>query len=96
MEISIPSVQSLAERVASLEKQNRRIKKSGVAAIVLISAAVVMGQAPSNHVLEAGAFHLKDSAGRVRARLSMEDTDRPMLTLVDEKGFPVASLGERT
>jgi phosphohistidine phosphatase SixA len=39
-----PSIHALAERVAKLETQNRRLKQAGIAALVLASAAVLMGQ----------------------------------------------------
>src|SRR5438445_12685150 len=88
-----PSLRALAERVAKLEAQNRRLKQAEISALILASAAVLMGQTQTSRVLEANAFHLKDADGRVRARLSMDAADRPTLSLLDTKGLPVASLG---
>lgn len=88
-----PSLHALAERVAKLEAQNRRLKQAGIAALILTSAAVLMGQTQTSQVLEANAFHLKDADGRVRARLSTDAADRPTLSFLDAKGVPVASLG---
>jgi hypothetical protein len=88
-----PSLHALAERVAKLEAQNRRLKQAGIAALVLASAAVLMGQKQTSRVLEANEFHLKDADGYVRARLSTDAANRPILSLLDAKGVPVASLG---
>ncbi len=88
-----PSLRALAERVAKLEAQNRRLKQAGISALILTSAAVLMGQTQTSRVLEANAFLLKDADGRVRARLSTDAADRPTLSLLDTKGLPVASLG---
>src|SRR5437870_2639374 len=87
-----PTLHALAERVAKLEAQNRRFKQSGIAALALASTLAFMGQAQTNQVLEANAFHLKDANGTVRARLSMEGSNRPTLSFLDAKGVPVASL----
>lgn len=92
MEVPAPDLQSLARRVTRLETQNRRLRQAGIAALVLASAAVVMGQAQASRVLEANAFHLKDASGRVRARMSMDAAGRPTLSILDQKGFPVAIL----
>jgi hypothetical protein len=88
-----PSLHALAERVAKLEAQNRRLKQAGIAALVLASAAVLMGQAHTSRVLEANEFQLKDADGTVRARLSTDAANRPILSMLDAKGVPVASLG---
>jgi hypothetical protein len=86
-----PSLQALTQRVAKLETQNRRLKKTGVAAMVLVSVVLFMGQVQTNRVLDANAFHLKDASGKVRARLSMEFS-RPTLDFLDAGGLPVATL----
>jgi len=93
MQPPAPSLHALAERVAKLEAQNRRLKQTGFAALILTSAVVLMGQMQTSRVIEANAFHLKDADGKVRARLSMDAADRPTLSLLDAKGVPVASLG---
>ena len=40
------NLEALANRVAKLEKQNRRLKKVGIAMSVVASAFVAMGQTP--------------------------------------------------
>jgi hypothetical protein len=92
MQTPEPSIRILAERVSKLEAQNRRLKQAGIGALVLASTLVFMGQAQTNRVLEANAFHLKDATGKVRARLSMEGPDRPTLSFLDADGLPLVSL----
>src|ERR1700682_1565882 len=88
-----PSLHALAERVAKLEAQNHRLRQAGIAALVLASAAVLMGQAQTRRVLEANEFRLKAPDGSVRARLSTDAADWPTLSLLDEQGGPGATLG---
>jgi len=87
-----PTVQALAERVARLEVQNRRLRKAGIAALVVASAVAVMGQARSSRVLEANELVIKDNSGTVRAQLSVDATMGPMLTFYGEKNHISASL----
>ncbi|PYV92278.1 MAG: hypothetical protein DMG90_04850 [Acidobacteria bacterium] len=84
-------LQALAERVVKLETQNRRLKKAGIAVILLVSVPLFMGQAETNRVVEANAFHLMDASGKIRAQLSMEMSG-PTLSLLDAGGSPVVSL----
>jgi hypothetical protein len=86
------SFQALADRVTRVEAQNRRLKKATIAALVLVSAVLVMGQAGTRRILEANEFVLKDNSGTARARLSMETTNRPTLTFYGEKNPISASL----
>jgi hypothetical protein len=92
MEPHDSTVQALTERIAKLEVQNRRFRKAAIAALVVASALAVMGQAPTRRVLEANEFVLKDASGTMRARLSMEMTDRPTLTFYRDKTHSSASL----
>jgi hypothetical protein len=88
------TVQALAERVARLEAQNRRFRKAAIAALIAVSAVAVMGQSRSSRVLEANEFVLKDDTGTVRARLSMEATNRPTLSFYGQKNhIPVSLAG---
>jgi hypothetical protein len=58
-------------RLEKLEKENRRIKRMGIVAMVLASVLFISGQAKMNKVVEANEFVLKDGNGKARARLSM-------------------------
>lgn len=92
METPTPSLQSVSDRLARLERQNRWFKRAGFALLLLAAAIAVMGQAGASRVLEANEFVLKDSAGKVRARLSMETADRPTLTFYASNGLLPALL----
>jgi len=64
----------LHSRLAALEKQNRRFRQLGAALLVLTASLAVMGQAPSKKIIEANEFILRDDSGKLRARLSLEET----------------------
>lgn len=88
-----PELNSLMERIEKVEKQNRRMKRTGVTAILLGSAFLVMGQtAPSGRTLEAQHFVLKDSTGSTRAELVTSGKLGPVLRLLDNKGSVRAAL----
>ncbi len=80
----------LEQRVAQLERGNRRMKRIG--ALVLAVAAVVLlsGQAKGKDLpdLEVGSLTLKDWEGKTRAALSTGG-----LVLRDKDGKPRAHLG---
>lgn len=67
MRSDTPGLQAILERIGKLEAQNRKLKRGGVAILVLFSAVILMGQAaPPPRVVEAQRFILKDSNGKVR------------------------------
>ena len=77
----------LQDRLSRLEKQNRRCKQLGVAALLVVVSLIGMAQAPSSKTVEANEFILRDGSGNVRARLSMnESRSGPEMVLLDEKG----------
>lgn len=86
------SLEALANRVANLEMQNRRLKKAGIASFIVAAAVIAMGQAPAKKVIEANEFVLQDASGKTRARLSMEMKDKPALTFFRDQTTPAASL----
>jgi hypothetical protein len=86
------TLQALAQRVAKLEAQNRRFRKAVMAALVAASAAALMGQAQTSRTLEANEFVLKDNSGTVRARLSVDTTNGPILTFYRDRIHISASL----
>jgi hypothetical protein len=81
----LPDVGTLVERMARLEKENRRTKQLCAVLLILISALVLMGQASPNRTVEANEFILRDEQGRTRAWLHME-ADGPYFTLTDASG----------
>jgi hypothetical protein len=78
------SLGALTNRVARLEAQNRRLKKAGFLALVFAATLTAMGQGQPNRVIEANEFRLKDTSGKVRAKLWMNDAKEPALILVPE------------
>ena len=51
-------LRAVAERLERLERQNRRLKYAGAAALVLVSAALVMGQAaPVPETIRGASVH---------------------------------------
>lgn len=79
----------LRDRVLKLEKQNRRFKQLGVAALIVAASFAVMGQTPSKKTVEANEFVLRDSNGSIRAKLSVRDDvgGMPQMVLLDAKGY---------
>jgi hypothetical protein len=65
------SLEALAKRLAKLEAQNRKLKKAVIAVIIVATAVVTIGQAPTKKVIEANEFVLLDANGVVRAKLGM-------------------------
>ncbi len=61
----------IQNRLLELERQNRRLKRFGLAVLTASVSLIVMGQAPSKKIIEANEFILRDDGGNVRARLSM-------------------------
>jgi hypothetical protein len=76
----------LAARIERLEKEARWIRGVGACVLILSGAFFLMGQAaPTNGVVEAKDFILRDADGKLRARLSMdEQLGGPMLRFYDE------------
>jgi hypothetical protein len=85
-------LQSIVTGLERVEEENRRLKQGVVVLLVFAGAALLMGQGRPNRTVEAEKFLLKDTNGRVRARLDMEDTDRPTLALLDTRGLRLVSL----
>ena len=77
------NMEVLQDRLLKLEKQNRRFKQLIVAALIVPALLLVTGQAPSKKTIEANEFILKDSAGKIRAELSVSETTKtPVAHLV--------------
>ena len=79
-------LRAVAERLDKLEKQNRRLKYAGAAALLLVSTALVMGQAaPVPETIEARMFIVRDADGTARAALTVTELG-PSLVLYDADG----------
>ena len=85
---------TVMNRLERLEKQNRRFRQIGAVALVLIGSVLLMGQASPKRTVEANEFLLKDSGGRVRAKLSTEgNLPGPSLVLIDAEGKERVRIG---
>jgi hypothetical protein len=82
----------LSNRVEKLEQENRRLKRIGLAAAVVMGLAALLGQArPQPKEIKAQSFVVVDEQDRTRATLGLDD-DGVGLTLRDAAGRPVAQL----
>lgn len=75
MNPATPDLESLAVRMEKLEKQNRLLKRSGLALLLLPLCVALMGQAGPARTIEAQSFVLRDSNGIKRAELAMAKGD---------------------
>lgn len=87
--------QTVVGRLERVERENRRLKRVGVAVLAGIAAVVLMGQAvPGRRDLEAQSFTLLDSTGHLQARLGML-AGGAALQLFDQNGQGRAALSVR-
>lgn len=59
----------ILERVAALERENRRMKRAGFAGLLVAACLLLMGQARPRGTVEASEFILRDANGAKTARL---------------------------
>jgi hypothetical protein len=86
------TLDDLTRRLERLERQNRGLKLGVLGAVAAACALVVVGAVPSQRVVEAEKFVLRDDAGRERAVLEMAN-DKPALRLYDAAGKKRTSIG---
>jgi hypothetical protein len=91
MPTGLHDFESLGDRLAKLEAQNRMFKRGAALIAILFIAFLAMGQAYSQRVIEASEFVLKDKTGTARARLYMEDSTQPALYFygAHNSGIPI-------
>lgn len=81
--------QDLDDRLARLERQNRRMRGGLFALLALVGLAFTASVMAGGQRIEAQQFRVVDAQGRTRAVLGPGS-----LVLYDQTGKPVASLGE--
>ena len=86
-----PTMETLAQRLDKVERENRWLKQAGVVALALIAALVLMGHVVGEKVIEAERFVLIDSSGDTRAVLAVPEGGSG-LYLYDKKGKMRAGL----
>jgi len=77
-------------RLEKLERENRRMKKIGIVAIVFTSVLFISGQAKTNEVVEANEVRVMVASGKIRAKLF--SINGPQLQFYDEAGTPLVTL----
>lgn len=91
METRPSDFERLVARVEDLERQNRRLKRSGLAVLLTAVSLIVMGQARPVTDVAAHSYTLLDTKGAKRAELLMDSdspqkSSDPTLRFFDEKG----------
>ncbi len=93
------TTEDLAQRLARLEKQNRRLQWWVILFFVVFGAGLLMGQARpggAKKTMEAEEFILSDTEGRIRARLGLLQRDSkegPAMEFYDKEGDAAVELG---
>lgn len=97
-----PTIETLAQRLERLERENWWLKHIGSLMLVSIAGLVVMGQSQCNliqkttsqpsKVVEAQEFILRDTGGKVRAKIGMTADLGPELSFLDTTGKNRVSL----
>lgn len=90
-----PPDTEIMARLDRLERENRRLKRLGVAALVIAAALGLMAATrPVPDKITAHEFDVVDSAGKVRVAMSISPSKvgMPGLALYDRSGNPVAGL----
>ena len=93
MTTQTPDWHAMLTRLEKVEMQNRRLKLMEVVVLVLVSAALLMGQAlPKSQIVEAESFIVRDMNGKPRAVLRVGPDGSTGLGLYDKDGKIRASL----
>jgi hypothetical protein len=85
MNVDAPELRLILERLDAVERQNRRMKRTGMATAGIIAAIVLMGQAQpetppapkKNKVVEAEQFIVRDAKGRQRGLFGLDHPESP-------------------
>lgn len=92
MTCATPELTAIAERVSTLERQNRVLRQGMIANIVVFLSIILMGQAkPSPRIVEAQQFVLKDANGAVHGRLGVLPKGSEMI-LGNDTAQPIMSM----
>jgi len=91
----IPEHYAIHERVELLERQNRNLKRIGIAAFLMMAVAFLMGQARPSRTVEAERIIMLDSHGHARITIGTPGSsgaavdmkpDDPAIWMSDERG----------
>jgi hypothetical protein len=84
-------IQNLGERLATLERRNKRFWQLCLVPWVFLLVVALTGQSTAPRTIEANEFVLRDADGKVRARLKMEQNNAS-LQLYDRQEAPTVAL----
>jgi len=84
--MSEPTLDTLAQRLERVERENRSLRRVGVLMLVGVAALLIAAQATANRVVEAEKFVVRDASGKIRAELGAPPDGRVALTLFDRDG----------
>jgi len=91
------TMETLAGRVARLERDNGRWRRGAVVALLVLMSAGLLGQAPlvpgAAKALDAERFNLRDAAGHLRGSLGVTSDGTASLVLYHAAGAQQAGLG---
>ena len=88
-----PEIDEVVERLDRLENQNLRMRRAGAAALVLVAAVFLLGQAAPTRTVEAEKLILREAGGKTRGTFSVADDGSMGLSFLDKDGMTRATLG---
>lgn len=89
--LSEPEAPSIVERLETLEKQNRTMKRVLGIIIVMAASLLLMGQVAAKRTFDGTEFLLRDGKGVIRAKWTVTN-DGPQLLFLDPNGNTRAEL----
>lgn len=78
----------LENRLAQLERTNRRLTAALMALSIAFGSAVTMGSVAGPGPVEGTSFTLRDKQGKKRAVLEVTETEESVFQLFDQKDMP--------
>ncbi len=87
--------ETLEARLAALEAQNRRLKRTGLAALLGLGTLTLMSfAAPAVcDIIYAERFVMRDGGNKTRISMNAYGTDTPTIDFHDKRGKKMASIG---
>jgi hypothetical protein len=83
----------LRQRLEKLERNNRRLKWLGIAALALVAGLVTIAATqPVPDKIVAHEFDMVDSTGKIRIRMGLSSEGMPGIVLSDAQGKPRAAM----
>lgn len=85
----------LLTRIEKLERDNRRLKRFGLAALALVAGlGLVAAARPIPKVIKAHEFAAVDAAGKIQVTMSADSGLGPSVDLYGKKGLPILQISD--